>query len=126
MTRTVVVIPIKGPDTPLIGPTTWSIIALIGQTERARNDAPTTVQPIRKTGFPPVSAGAESAAGLIADSLSANTRRAYRGALARLDAAVEGGTLNDEALAAYIGTLETDGRSPARATVGTSFFLRRP
>lgn len=57
----------------------------------------TMVQPIRKTGLPAgLAAGAEPAAGLIADSLSANTRRAYRGALARLDAAVEGGTLNDE------------------------------
>ena len=81
----------------------------------------TTVQPIRKTGLPAgLAAGAESAAGLIADSLSANTRRAYQGALARLDAAVGGGTLNDEALAAYIGTLETDGRSPACAATAVA------
>ena len=81
----------------------------------------TTVQPIRKTGLPSgLAAGAEAAAGLIADSLSANTRRAYQGALARLDAALEGGTLNDEALAAYIGTLERDGRSPACAATAVA------
>ena len=33
---------------------------------------------------------------------------------------VGGGTLNDEALAAYIGTLETDGRSPASAATAVA------
>ena len=81
----------------------------------------TPVQPIRKDALPSrLAAGAEAAAGLIADSLSANTRRAYQGALARLDAALGDGTLNDEALAAYIGTLETDGRSPASAATAVA------
>ena len=81
----------------------------------------TTVQPIRKTGLPAnLAAGAEAAAGLIADSLSANTRRAYQGALERLNAALAGGTLNDRVLAAYIGTLESDGRSPASAATAVA------
>ena len=81
----------------------------------------TPVQPIRKDALPSrLAAGAEAAAGLIADSLSANTRRAYQGALARLDAALGDGTLNDEALVAYIGTLETDGRSPASAATAVA------
>lgn len=60
-------------------------------------------------------AAAKSAAGLIRASVSENTRRAYRSALARLNAFTEGQALTDPVLAAYVGHLEAAGRSPASA-----------
>ena len=47
---------------------------------------------------------------LIRDSTSANTRRAYAGALARLLAARP---LDDAGIAEYLGTLDAAGKSPA-------------
>ena len=46
-------------------------------------------------------------------SLSAGTRQVYAGALARLDAALDGAPLEDVYLAAYLAMLFTAGKSPA-------------
>lgn len=48
-------------------------------------------------------------------ALAANTRRAYRGALARLDAHLGGDPLDDASLAAYIRHLRDTGKSPRTA-----------
>ena len=45
--------------------------------------------------------------------MSASTRRVYAGALARLDAALDGAPLEDAYLAAYLAMLFTAGKSPA-------------
>ena len=55
----------------------------------------------------------ESARTLAAASLTTNTRRAYSGALARLDSFLAGRPLEDGALAAYLATLHAAGRAPA-------------
>ena len=57
----------------------------------------------------------DTARTLAAASLSANTRRAYAGALKRLDTSIGEGTLDDAALAGYLATLFADGRAPAVA-----------
>ena len=57
----------------------------------------------------------ESARTLAAASLTPNTRRAYSGALARLDSFLAGRALEDGALAAYLATLHDAGRAPAVA-----------
>ena len=54
---------------------------------------------------------------LIRDSTAANTRRAYAGALARLDAHLGARPLDDAALAEYLGVLDADGKAPASASL---------
>ena len=54
---------------------------------------------------------------LVNASVSANTRRAYVGALRRLDAWLAGLRLDDAALAAYLGALHDAGRAPASAAM---------
>ena len=54
---------------------------------------------------------------LVRASVSPNTRRAYAGALRRLDAWLEGRRLDDAALAAYLGALHDAGRAPASAAL---------
>ena len=56
---------------------------------------------------------AAAASELAGASLSASTRRVYAGALARLDAALDGAPLEDAYLAAYLAMLFTAGKSPA-------------
>ena len=60
-------------------------------------------------------------------SLSPNTRRAYSGALRRLDAWLDGRVLDDPALAAYLAELHDQGRAPASAstTVAAACFRAR-
>ena len=53
-------------------------------------------------------------------SLSANTRRAYVGALRRLDAWRAGEPLTDASLAAYVGSLFESGRAPASAAMAVA------
>ena len=53
---------------------------------------------------------------LAAASISPNTRRAYSGALRRLDAWLAGRRLDDQALAAYLAELHDQGRAPASAS----------
>ena len=58
----------------------------------------------------------ESARALVESSISASTRRAYAGALARLDSFTAGRPLDDASLAAYVAELHDAGKSPA--TIG--------
>ena len=53
-------------------------------------------------------------------SLSVNTRRAYAGALRRLDAWRGAAPVDDASLAVYLGALFEAGRAPATAAVRTS------
>ena len=53
-------------------------------------------------------------------SISRNTRRAYLGALARLDAWRGTAPLNDARLAAYLGALFEAGRAPATAALAVA------
>ena len=59
----------------------------------------------------------ETARQLAEASLSANTRRAYLGALGRLETWLAGRELEDGAIAAYLGELFEQGRSPATASL---------
>ena len=64
---------------------------------------------------------------LAAASISPNTRRAYAGALRRLDAWLDGRGLDDASLAAYLAELHDQGRAPASAatTVAAACFRAR-
>ena len=64
---------------------------------------------------------------LAAASISPNTRRAYSGALRRLDAWLDGRPLEDATLAAYLAELHDQGRAPASAstTVAAACFRAR-
>ena len=55
-----------------------------------------------------------------AASISPNTRRAYSGALRRLDAWLDGRPLEDATLAAYLGELHDQGRAPASAATAVA------
>ena len=57
----------------------------------------------------------DTARTLAAASLSANTRRAYAGALKRLDTYIGEETLDDSALAGYLATLFAEGRDADRS-----------
>ena len=63
----------------------------------------------------PLAKLSDTARTLAAASLSANTRRAYAGALKRLDTSIGEGVLDDTALAGYLATLFAEGRAPAVA-----------
>ena len=60
-------------------------------------------------------------------SLSPNTRRAYSGALRRLNAWLDGRPLEDATLASYLAELHDHGRAPASAltTVAAACFRAR-
>ena len=64
---------------------------------------------------------------LAAASLSPNTRRAYSGALRRLDAWLAGRALEDATLAGYLAELHEQGRAPSSAStaVATARFRAR-
>ena len=71
-------------------------------------------------GFAPIPAALEATArDLAAASISKNTRRAYAGALGRIDAwrADHGIRADDAAIAAYLAALAKAGKSPAAASV---------
>ena len=53
-------------------------------------------------------------------SISPNTRRAYSGALRRLDAWLDGRPLEDATLAAYLAELHDQGRAPASAATAVA------
>ena len=53
-------------------------------------------------------------------SVSPNTRRAYSGALRRLDAWLDGRPLEDATLAAYLAELHDQGRAPASASTAVA------
>ena len=54
---------------------------------------------------------------LVDASVSVNTRRAYLGALARLDAWRGAAPVDDASLAVYLGTIFEAGRAPATAAL---------
>ena len=71
--------------------------------------------------FHPESARVSPAtAGLVRESISPNTRRAYRGALERLDAWLGGRVLDDHALAEWITGLHHRGLSAASASLAVA------
>ena len=55
---------------------------------------------------------------LVEASVSPNTRRAYAGALRRLDAWLDGRELHDVTLAAYLAELHDAGRASSRRRAG--------
>ena len=57
---------------------------------------------------------------LVDASVSANTRRAYAGALRRLDAWLDGRELDDAALAAYLAELHDAGRAASSASMAVA------
>ena len=65
--------------------------------------------------------------GLFQDSIALNTRRAYAGALRRLDRSLDGQPLTDQSLADYLGRLDVQGRAPstASAVVAAARFRAR-
>ena len=65
----------------------------------------------------PLAKLSDTARTLAAASLNANTRRAYAGALKRLDTSIGERTLDDSSLAGYLASLFTEGRAPAVAGV---------
>lgn len=62
---------------------------------------------------------------LVRDSMSANTLRAYGSALRKLDRWLDGRTLDDAALADYLGTLDDEGLSPSSAATAVAAVRRR-
>ena len=63
---------------------------------------------------------AATARRLIEASVSPNTRRAYAGALRRLDAWLDGRELDDAALAAYLAELHDAGRASSSASMAVA------
>ena len=63
---------------------------------------------------------APSARRLVEASVSANTRRAYAGALRRLDAWLAGRRLEDATLAGYLAELHEQGRAPSSASTAVA------
>ena len=57
---------------------------------------------------------------LVGASVSPNTRRAYAGALRRLDAWLDGRELDDVALAAYLAELHDAGRASSSASMAVA------
>ena len=76
----------------------------------------------------PLERPAATARRLAAASLSPNTRRAYAGALRRLDAWLDRRDLDDVTLALYLAGLHDAGRAPASAAlaVAAAGFRARP
>ena len=63
---------------------------------------------------------AQTARRLVEASVSKNTRRAYAGALRRLDAWLDGRELHDVTLAAYLAALHADGRAASSASMAVA------
>ena len=80
-------------------------------------DPPAPTQPVALAGGErPV----PSARRLAAASVSPNTRRAYSGALRRLDAWLAGRALEDATLAVYLAELHEQGRAPSSASTAVA------
>ena len=62
----------------------------------------------------------QTALRLVEASVSPNTRRAYAGALRRLDAWLDGRELDDVALAAYLAELHDAGRASSSASMAVA------
>ena len=74
----------------------------------------------QRPGLAPAERPASPARRLAAASVSANTRRAYTGALRRLDAWLAGRRLEDETLAGYLAELHEQGRAPSSASTAVA------
>ena len=68
----------------------------------------------------PLERPASTARRLAAASLSPNTRRAYAGALRRIDAWLDGRALDDVTLALYLAGLHDAGRASASAAIAVA------
>ena len=66
----------------------------------------------------------QTALRLVEASVSPNTRRAYAGALRRLDAWLDGRALDDVALAAYLAELHDAGRASSSASMAVAAWCR--
>ena len=76
--------------------------------------------PTRSAAAPPAARPAPPARRLVEASVSLNTRRAYSGALRRLDAWLAGRVLEDETLAGYLAELHEQGRAPSSASTAVA------
>ena len=80
------------------------------------NDSPARIDPEEaEIGRPTATARR-----LVEASVSPNTRRAYAGALRRLDAWLDGRELDDAALAAYLAELHDAGRASSSASMAVA------
>ena len=80
------------------------------------NHSPARIDPVEAViGRPTVTAGR-----LVEASVSPNTRRAYAGALRRLDAWLDGRELHDVTLAAYLAELHDAGRASSSASMAVA------
>ena len=80
------------------------------------NDSPARIDPEEAAIGPP----AATARRLVEASVSPNTRRAYAGALRRLDAWLDGRELHDVTLAAYLAELHDAGRASSSASIAVA------
>jgi len=83
------------------------------------NDSPARTDPEEVAIGPPT----PTARRLVEASVSENTRRAYAGALRRLDAWLDGGELHDVTLAAYLAELHDASRAAASAAVAAALDI---
>ena len=86
------------------------------RTPHIMNDSPARTDPEEAALGRPT----QTARGLVEASVSPNTRRAYAGALRRLDAWLDGRELNDMSLAAYLAELHDAGRAASSAAMAAA------
>ena len=80
------------------------------------NDLPARIDPDEAA----IGRPTETARRLVEASVSLNTRRAYAGALRRLDAWLDGRALDDAALAAYLAELHDAGGASSSASMAVA------
>ena len=80
------------------------------------NDSPARIDPEEAA----IERPTQTALRLVEASVSPNTRRAYAGALRRLDAWLDGRELDDVALAAYLAELHDAGRASSSASMAVA------
>ena len=80
------------------------------------NDSPVRIDPEEAA----IGRPTPTARRLVEASVSPNTRRAYAGALRRLDAWIDGRELDDAALAAYLAELHDAGRASSSASMAVA------
>ena len=85
------------------------------------NDWPARIDPEEAA----IGRPATTARRLVEASVSSNTRRAYAGALRRLDAWLAGRELDDVTPAAYLAELHDAGRASASASMAVAAAYRR-
>ena len=80
------------------------------------NDSPARIDPAETA----IGRPTQTARRLVEASVSPNTRRAYAGALRRLDAWLDGRELDDASLAAYLAELHDAGRASSSASMAVA------